>query len=1099
MRLENKTEKEKRDLIIQTLDKNLSVEAGAGAGKTTLIVSRIIRQLGAGIRPSEIVAITFTNAATRELKGRILTELEKAASENATGISEKERQCLRDALPELDQMQVSTIHSFCYRILSEKMFDAALPFGFRLMEESEREEIRNRYFDLWAEKLQESDWEELLRAGKYRSNVIEKLRFLIAQLDSVPQDMNVKIALPDITETEAKQTLQPILDQMKQMTVSLVNTAKKKSYTDFLAIDPSDLTKYGKEVQAAVKEDSQYQICKVLLQKTTTKSFLVNSGVQAVKDEDQKIKAYIEANRDVIERVKARYENPLYRPYTEYAKKALEDIRDKTPAGLLTNDALIEKTKTLIASSPEIRGFFASKFKCIYVDEYQDTDHLQDDLIRLLASDPKNSGQLRNGALFVVGDPKQSIYRFRGAEPEVYFQTKEFMEGLENAYVLELSDNYRSNDAIISWVNQKFQNKNITDGHPYIPMNQVNCLGQNAHQNVSQNAPKKEIFGVYRYLSPEAALDKKNIQNDRDALSKLILSLTDSSKGYRIPEFDSDHRVSYRSIRYSDFLVLCMNMSGMQEYADCFHQYGIPVIMDSKSDVSRIREMQVFLRLYGYLASPYDRAFWIGALEALEVTGAGDRSKNEQLLKAIAGATKEMSAYGCVRYLMDRPELFFQKGKALEEYRLLDIQKKLIQMTEQIEAQTYGNRRALYDAMRDFLTRKMEHELIPERDPDAVRFMNLHKAKGLEGNIVIWTNRTENRGFRNSPIRQGKDFYPTVEYKKNGQPIAEWMAYGGERKLIDQAINEEACETVRLEYVAATRAKQALIFMDRYNSGDGNLFTKDFDLNSCQLVSAYIANQQSAQGNSQEEKLQPKGRTEKVETQPVFSSESPSDYEKESVRKKADAAEVPIPENEAMKRPVGAVFGTVMHRVFELTVQRWDYDPALMEIAPEGVMDATIRQAVNENLSDIPEEEISTYEAFLREVLTTFGRWFSNWETKKQAETFYTELPFSYLKEGKEPQDPPVWMHGEADLVIKLKDETFFIIDYKSDNDAGYSDEAAFTDGLKWKYSPQIAAYREAVSRVFGVSADCIGAALLSFSQKETAPGERLRLRVTEI
>ncbi len=1114
MRLDNISEKEKREKIINCLDKNMFVEAGAGAGKTTIIVKRIINQLMAGIKPNEIVAITFTNAATRELKGRILGEASRIANEDHANLTKEEHENLKAALDELDQMQISTIHSFCYRILSEKMFDAGLPYGFALAEESDMEELRNRYFTLWAETLKRTDWERLLPTGKYRSGVITRIRNLTNRLDHIPDDYEIKVAIDDISEDEARKRLAPFTDKVSADALNLINYAYKASFASFGEIGDEYLTRFGKDLKIVLAEADVIAVCKKLLSlpdsksfimKTVTKDDMVSIGIkdkddqkeykERLTDQDDKIRNYLTGVRDDIEKIKAGYQNTLYRPYISYAQDALKYIRSRSVSGIISNDKLLEKTKELIKSSDDVRRFFGNKFRIIYVDEFQDTDHMQESFIRLLASDPSDSEKLRDGALFVVGDPKQSIYRFRGAEPEVYFTTKERMQDLENAYVVELSDNYRSNERIINWVNDRFKDKDITIGQNYIPMNAVKYLPD-------KGMPEKLFAGVYRYKSPESSLKGPDIGSDMEAVSRLILSLV--GNGYLIADYDKNNNLIYREIRYSDFLVLSMNTPGMDGYADCFHRYGIPVVMDSKSDVRCDHDLLTFVRLYAFLASPGDLSARMGALEALDVSGSPDRARNERILIKIKNDTEKMSAYGCVRYLMNNASLFMYKESETEDYRIQDMQKKLIQMTEHIMAQSFGNRGTILRAMYEYLESEVEHELLLKQDVNAVRFMNLHKAKGLEGNIVIWTNRQENREFKEGEYRCDQTFYPSVGYKQRSFFVTEWVAYGGERRLIDAAKTEDESESIRLEYVAATRAKQAMVFMDRYNAKAGNMFTDGYDLNGLDSVEDIVSEYKQQTATNSALKITESMMTKHEKDvssyvllkEAVYSSESPSSYEDDSAGKSLIQNDPQTKTNNL--RPTGNILGTVMHRAFELVVERRDTDPKVLGIEPAMLVSSCVRQAVNESIDDIDDKEIGLYEQFLNDAVMAFGKWFWRSDIKRDAVKIYTELPFAYLKKSADT-GCPVWMHGEADLVIQLKDDSYYVIDYKSDSDEAYPDEKSFEERLRGKYTPQIKAYKEAVSRVFKTGEDKIKTVLISFSQKDTSPGERLRLRVTTI
>lgn len=1138
MKITGMTEQEKRDLIIRSLDKNIFVEAGAGAGKTTIIVSRIIRQLMSGVRPGQIVAITFTNAATRELRGRILDVAQRVVADPQNQPAslkgnDAEIDNLRQALLTLDQMQISTIHSFCYRILSERMFDAGLPVGFGMVEEDVAASDKDRLFKLWAESLKREDWEKLLPVGKYRVGVADRIKNLARQLDGISSDMTVCVAVPDKDEKEASDYLNVIIDRVCSEIKDTVNDAYCLKYADFMQIDNDYLTTYGKSLKSVLSQGDLREKFKKLLALPSTKSFAVKAPTKAdmdsmgidkknqsgykerVIERDNNTKDFIESKADEIKEYKAGYDNTFYRPFIEYAQRVCSYWNDRLPEGYLTNDTLLSKTAQLVENSKEALTFLGNKFRYIYVDEFQDTDHTQENFIRMLASDPQKENCMKDGALFVVGDPKQSIYRFRGAEPEVYFEAKERMAKADNALVVELSDNYRSNDRVIDWINTKFKSKNITLGYPYVPMNVTKRLP-------NTGIPDKLIAGVYRFESPEKAISKGDIFNDARSVCKIILALVGDS--YQIADYDKNGNLYYRDIKFSDFLILSMNTPGMDEYKSAFNEHGIPVAMDSKTDISSEKELNAFLRLYAFITSPYDRAYREGALEALWKLGLTDAVKNENMLDIIAGDTNSISAYGALEYLSGHPELYLPKNSVIEEHRIYDIQKKIVQMTETIKSGPYGNKGAVLDALKEYCAGIVEHELIMEKDIDAVRFMNLHKAKGLEGDIVIWTNRIENKVFHEDSCRDGRNFYPSMTFS-GGFAGTEWCAASGNKTLTESARLQDECEGIRLEYVAATRAKQALIFMDRYNAKEGNMFAADYNLDTLPSIADIVKDYDIETAETEEpasyaiasadEKATLKERRKKFSS-PVFSSESPSDYEDDSVgRPKAkrtpganenedeETKTLTIPEKKpvvtgAIPRPKGAVFGTVMHRSFELVVDRWNCDCSALEIDPSRLVPACIDQAVNENVDDIPEGDVEKYKSFLTEAVMAFGRWFKNSDIKKRAVRLYTELPFSYIK--KEGMSAPdIWMHGEADLVAELDNGIFYVLDYKSDNDELYPGEESFEERLRGKYSPQIDAYKEAVSRVFKTDPEKIRACLVSFSQKDLSDGEKLRVRVTDI
>jgi ATP-dependent exoDNAse (exonuclease V) beta subunit len=530
------------------------------------------------------------------------------------------------------------------------------------------------------------------------------------------------------------------------------------------------------------------------------------------------------------------------------------------------------------------------------------------------------------------------------------------------------------------------------------------------------------------------------------------------------------------------------------------------------------------------LTDSYDSRAKIGALEALYVTGSKDRDKNQELIETLRDRTKDMSAYGALEFLLHNRELMLIKDKSLDSYEVEDLQKKLIQMTEYVLTKAHDSREDVLASMRSYAEKELEREVILEENVNAVRFMNLHKAKGLEGKIVIWTNRREDMSFKKGSYRLKKDFYPEIEAEYNGQKTNIWSAHNANRVLQAQALREYEEEKIRLEYVAATRAEEVLIFMDNYSKK--SMFTEDFDLDNLPEIPQFAAGSANSTAGTSVTKVNEKRIEQKAQLdnsyrdtfgKVVFSSESPSDYEngsagrggkKETVSGEdaeddtqagievnqteeiQSAAEHNNDQSTALSnRPSGNIFGTVMHRSLELFVNRHKIAENMPNV---DLAELCIKQALEENADDIPEPQTAQYHDFLKDVVNAYKKWFNLPDSiVSKADEMHTELPFSYMLKGEKGQD--VWMHGEADLVLKLKDGRYYVIDYKSDDDKNHDNEDEFVEILKKRYCPQIAAYKRAISALYGVAENTIGAALISFSERNVPEGERIRVRVTEI
>ena len=348
----------------------------------------------------------------------------------------------------------------------------------------------------------------------------------------------------------------------------------------------------------------------------------------------------------------------------QYAQKAKEYYSENCSKQMLTNDALLERTRDMICEREDAQKFFAEKYSCFYVDEFQDTDSIQESFIWRLASKPDNHNELRDGALFIVGDPKQSIYRFRGAEPQVYLDEKAKMRSIQekggNAKVYDLQINFRSNNLVIKWVNDKFSNNQgfapimvSKNGEEYHYQNMIpkNVLASEDLTNIDSNGYGLEIkkddnehllAGVYQLNKPDncdVKQDKKDEKKDielkedydkrigklgdlcvdentRDLqdVTDIILNLTAKDSKYRIIKKGKKEK-----IQFSDFMVLCASKTNMNAYLDYMSLRGIPVQIAGSTDPKTIVEMSAFVRIYSYLSNPKSQKDRLAAIEAFRV------------------------------------------------------------------------------------------------------------------------------------------------------------------------------------------------------------------------------------------------------------------------------------------------------------------------------------------------------------------------------------------------------------------------------------------------------------------------------------------------
>ncbi len=1239
MRADQMTEAEMREEIVSDLRLNMFVEAGAGAGKTTLIVARILNLLRNGADPSEIVAITFTNAAAEELRGRIIDRVAKKKENDAV---------LEQCFQRLDRMKISTIHSFCNVLLQEKGLSIGLPQGLELLEETENAKRKRTALNAYLRTLQKSEWETMEQLGdkegmrrSIREDIV-KIYEKIAELPKdtkihspgVPKSVDLKVEVKRIKEwmdgtTDGVNLAQRLLDALRRC-VNQEKAQKKpwevstmedlagvwegefiggaalaiKEYFD--KADEEDTSEEAKLQRAACLGCKllKNQFVKISKMKTPLEKDKVNAEMQALKEQIEKamgknlteiLTNADEKASDILGGIeKAKNKEQYYAHVLEHAIKARDRYREGRSPQEITNDQLLEQARDLVMLEGEksVLPYFAKKYKHYFVDEFQDTDELQAAFIRRLATDPADAThtKLRDGALFVVGDPKQSIYRFRGAQPEVYFAEKKKMEETDaqsNAKVYELSDNYRSVGEVIEWVNTKFLEADPitpiiedTDGDP----NAQKTSGgyRSMRQKKSANSGDGILKGIYRFgnadayrsiglvtrtfkskpdekveafeyndcekeMIPEAVV--KDAENVRDLILSLIYAQKENGENkWRITEYretaPGQYEADSRAIRYDDFLLISRTKKKMSVYLEILQKSGIPVIMEGEEDLHSDRCLLIYLSLYRYLMNPKDRYSRVGAEEALRMslhcTEEEKRERiTEHLLECLVGDAGRMTPYGKALYLERQISILFDKGADVDHITARSSQSHIRQMIEAVfeSMADHDNNVDIVTAMQDYVEKKLEHELSMERGANAVHFMNLHKTKGLEGNIVIMLDRRGSKEKSVGDYRHGKEYYPGFK---------DWSMVRKDANLEQRVKKENAAEFHRLEYVAVTRAKQAVIFMDVIKKNDlfakarlGTPVTKDAESPSIKIhtkpddttynynIDAETDLQQDVQTAIPAVEALRSGNAEAPGDYRVASDDFPAGISVETcdtgkvVRKSpsreengtsptAAAAKKAAKENgrsaakeigEArLKRPIGNIMGNVLHRTMELLVGKCFAAQKTGPADTEKLIEESCRQAVAESAQEIRESGQGTeaqMEHFAHACAKAYTEYLADrWE---QVDAIYPEVKFSY-KAGTEADGAEVWMNGTADLILVMKDGSAQLIDYKSDNDYLLTDDEMGT-ALREKYAPQLSVYRDVIEKMLGIDGSRIQVGVISFSQKDvsgrTLPGETVRVRYT--
>ena len=923
------TENEKREYI-KTAKDNLFVEAGAGAGKTTMLSDRIVNQIASGEAMRSFVVITFTKAAAQELLERIVMTMRRRLNE-AEG---EERKILDDAMQRIDELHVSTIHSFCRTILMEYAFDAGFVLDPEMMDEEQEEERMKNFFDKWKSE----HWK-----------VIRDLQ--------------------DAVETE---WYRPLFNAFKT-----ASSLRCPVHLD--DVDPCEWTAAERFMHTAVQIASDYH-------------------------------AYIDAD-----------------PMT------------------MTNDQLLYKAGKLVKENDVICDKLRKKYTHLYVDEFQDTDDIQCDMIWKLAE--KEPGILRDNCLFVVGDPKQSIYRFRGAQVELFYEIRERMERSSNASVISLENNFRSDASIIRWVNRTFE-KRIRD---YSPM-QTGRHGESPYT------------GVFRCtMEHDESYKKSRTKKDVDIVCNLVETMTALNE----------------KTRYGDFLIITKDKNRIAEYVRGFADKGIATAVRGKIDVESSVILNAYVSAFHVLAdrsARYDQAAnaqILSNMQYSDLTLEEKKAYKEELRNfAEKSGFYFRSAGGAARILYEHPEVYLPRGRDISKTELRSAKAKLLQCIDTCIAGTQGGIRELADAMLEYVKTEIPREIPLQNNEDAVAIMNVHQCKGLAGKIVIIADRAQilkDDGYDN--LRIDGECLPVFKAPKDAFHSEPMITYERHPELMELNVRKREEEWVRLEYVAATRARECMIFMEELKEGAW-FSNEDYDLgslpdimdviNSLSRHAALTAS--SSDGDLEDDDLQKELSLEHHLDEQCSIAVTPSSLEKSGNSGFGIHDQGYISEG----RPAEDLFGTVMHRCFELVVKRRN------EWLGKDVS-KTVSSAVNQALMEFSEEipdEIEEWRNFLLERISAYcihvlpG-------ILENAEAVYTEYPFAMSIE--ENEEHPEFLNGEKykgridlngtmDLVIVYHDGSAKIYDYKSDARNGMDPET-FRRRMALKYQNQIALYAYALSR----------------------------------
>jgi len=792
------------------------VEAGAGTGKTTVLLTRLLSLLRSGrCRADRLAAITFSEKSTTEIRTRLRAELEIAL---AGPLGEEERANLRSARWQLERAQIATIHAFCAALLRERPVEARVDPHFSTLSQFEAKLVQTEVWREWlAQEMDRSPTilKQALRAGLTPAH-IETLRdFVLEQRDCLtflPAPVPSSLAelqaaglrlLPQLgaCKSDCRTGADRAFSHIQRLETLVPKDDDEASWEHFLLHDPRDVI-----AGATIGSKANWRPSSTL---DDVRALLRRLGEQ-----------YGETRGRWFHNLTiglVRWLEGYLRAYTE--KKREQSQLDFTD--------LLLVTRGIVKTNLDVRRYFQRRFDCLLVDEFQDTDPLQAEIVFFLAEQEPRAPEwtavtLRPGKLFLAGDPQQSIYRFRRADLEVYTQVRNVIA--RQGEILVLADNFRTRAPVLTWMNETFAPafaETTSDQPSYQPLSATRT-----------EATGRDLIAVP--IPAELLPARATRDNLRRAEARTIAAMLKQTVTYGTLAVWGDRAKDYR-----DVAVLFRTHRAMEAYEEAFANAGVPYRVVGGRRYSSRQEVEDLRRLLLAIERPTDPAVIVAVLrssvfgfsdeELVQFVGAGGEfdALHPAVPAHLAGAERFTAAFATLRGLyegaveMGPAALLYQLYKRSHLIPLFALRPhgaqrvaNLLKLIDIAYALTARGGRTLA-ALNRFLTQQdvvgeEEEAFLTDEDDNAVRFLTVHKAKGLEFPVVVLADMTD-APVRGRTAKTGivERLSGTLELRVGPQTLT--CTTQGWQKAESREQAREVAEEWRLRYVAAARVRDHLV------------------------------------------------------------------------------------------------------------------------------------------------------------------------------------------------------------------------------------------------------------------------------------------------
>ncbi len=1053
-----------RSAVVTELDTNLFVDAGAGSGKTSAMIARVMMLLIRGLADvREIVAITFTNEGAASLKSRIQYELEKSSLEGSYAppggdyimLLDEERERIQQALTFLPLAPFNTIHGFCVTLLQERPVEAGIDPRFEMNTEGN---IIPTLTHAWK---------------KFLFNAAEKnhpfLRYALERgidLSTVEDMIRLRCANPDL-EIYAEECDELSHGEIEKRYLE-VQELVKGLYAKVDILRREINTKVGRDRVAFV--ESIYAACETSKSPDNQLQFLLREQ-KSPSWKKQSLRPFEEKVAKIAE-IRTRTQKQTNDAYHSRIVAFIEEFvawfyPHKRRTSTLDFDDLLFFTRNLLKDNPEVREYFKGRFKYLCVDETQDTDPLQTEIVFFLAEENGvtakqwNEVSLREGKLFLVGDPKQSIYKFRRADIQMYEEAKKIVRK-QGGKLLTLERNFRSSGPIIDYVNghftssfQRLEQHRAQGIHPeYVPL----TAGSPHAAQVAHH-----VYEVQTPLMGKAANRIEYYEQESGSVVSFIQWLVGSSG----PKINDALSGTTRPIVLKDIMVLMRSTTHYGSFDRSLEDAGIPHFqVGGKAffDSEDVRGLVFALRavddptntvaLFGALKSPvfgfsdqdvYDfvssgRRLSLFSSRENESTGVNDAL---QFLRTLHRRKDSLGASGVVKQIFNQTgmcHIILTEPNGLQKsakyFRFLE----LVHDVERDQKLSFRGVVESVGRIMDMDDPQLANVTISPSGENAVRVSTIHRAKGLEAPVVI---------LADGHSREYKRRTDCIVLRDRGKIIIPFGSNGGfysleREKLESLEDHREMCESERLRYVAATRARDILAICVPSPEEGQDTFLGQFASNSLNPSVETFAKRE-------EKRVAEKKRKTTVDLTSIFTTAMKvREGNWKNVRTRMERTNSPfVGVHDSMEvdetlfqrgqKSKGKAFGRILHRIMEKYI-------ANKEFEIDGVLDQWMEE--EEVRKSLRSDILYSFEGLkmhpqIKEAMTSSQR--------------YTEWEFFLQREQE-------ILNGVIDLVYTTKNGSWRIVDFKTDDTSDKSRKKEL-DAL---YQKQLSLYAEAFEEVTG-------------------------------